>query len=249
MKAVISLTQPGTKKIGLMGYGKMGKQLVQLHESLGINSAILVRSTSNFEYLQLNSDFSMFTTNLQELMNCDVVIDMLPENLELKTQILREFQSEGFLGLICTSTSTFTLSNFKMHGIHLTNFSLLHFSNPIHAFKIVEVSNGGLLDNRLLSIREDYLKAIDRIGVEVPDSRGFIINRLFFSYLREALIMHCCEGVDRDVIDRVMIGGTGQKMGPFEVVTLIGRRTTKLVLLSLYGKIEKEVLNFLDESD
>jgi 3-hydroxybutyryl-CoA dehydrogenase len=174
---------------------------------------------------------------------------MLPEDLGLKTQLLKDLQTKGYLGLMCTSTSTFTLGDFEAQGLYLNRLSLLHFSNPINAFKIVEVSSANLLDDELLGTREDYLRKLDHIGIEVPDSKGFIINRLFFRYLREALVMHCCEGVDRGVIDKVMIGGIGQKMGPFEIIELIGKRTTKLVLLSLYGEIDQKIVEFLDTDD
>jgi 3-hydroxybutyryl-CoA dehydrogenase len=179
------------------------------------------------------------TTDLADAVRAaDLVIEAAPEQIELKLSLLRDIEKHGPAGTTIAS-NTSSLSVTEM-GAALSNpgrFAGMHFFNPVHKMKLVEIV-------RALDSSDETLRAIEAVArkmgketVVVKDSAGFITSRVNAMIGNEAFYM-LQEGVAsaRD-IDKALKLGLNHPMGPFELVDLVGLDTRLSVLEFLHRSL------------
>ena len=103
-------------KVGIIGNGVMGKQIVRLHTEKEIDTTIFVKK-DRIGNINTEDRLLKFTSEVSDLMNCDIVIESLPELIDVKVKYFCRLLELGYSGLLCTNTSTITLKEFYAKGI------------------------------------------------------------------------------------------------------------------------------------
>lgn len=163
------------------------------------------------------------TTSLEELRECDIVIEAVTENLELKNEMFRTL--DGVCGpdtIFASNTSSLTIADMAASTKRPGSFVGLHFFNPVPVMKLVEVVRTIATDEAVYRRAFDFARSLGKEPVEAKDTSGFIVNRLLVPYMLDA-IRSLEQGLASiEDIDRAMTLGTGYPMGPFTLSDFVG---------------------------
>jgi 3-hydroxybutyryl-CoA dehydrogenase len=163
------------------------------------------------------------TTSLQELKDCDVIIEAVTEDLELKNGMFRELDAIcGPDTIFASNTSSLTIADMAAATNRPHRFIGLHFFNPVPVMKLVEVVRTIAVDQQTFERAYAFAKSLGKEPVEAKDTSGFIVNRLLVPYMLDAI--RCLEQglASTEDIDRGMTLGTGYPMGPFTLADFVG---------------------------
>lgn len=232
--------------IGIIGSGVMGRQLIlrnllSSHEVIAYSRDPLETKVKLTEYLSSRIDEFNYetsglkiTNNFVNLRNANLILECLPENFEIKRNAIEEISNLFPEKLIATSTSSITLKRLSSSVKNPHNLFLLHFSNPVSKTNIAEVQYPFGVLSEPKSFLEKYLVSINVKAVIVPDIPGFVLNRILFAMLHEAIQIEGKHSVPRLDIDSLMREGCGFPMGPFEIMEFIGERTVREIFENLF---------------
>jgi 3-hydroxyacyl-CoA dehydrogenase len=163
------------------------------------------------------------TTDLEALKRSTLVVEAVAEDQYLKRDLL-----EGLRKLLpgdsvlCTTTSSLNVSELAVASGDPGRFFGLHVFNPVRRMELVEVCfpDQAGADVRARAIA--FCEALGKTAVEVPDEPGFVVNRLLFPYLFDAVRMLERTGMDPADVDACMKLGASHPMGPLELLDLVG---------------------------
>ena len=174
------------------------------------------------------------TTKLEEAARVALVIEAVPEQLDLKRKIFGRLDALAPAHTILASnTSSLSISSIAAATQRPERVIGLHFFNPAHLMRLVEIIRGDLTDDATVSTCRDFVETLGKTPVLCKDSPAFIVNRIARPFYGEALRM-LGEGVaDHQSIDR-LISSLGFRMGPFELLDLIGIDVNFAVTQSVY---------------
>ena len=164
----------------------------------------------------------------------DLVIEAVPERLELKQEVFQQLAKVNTEKTIfATNTSTLPITRIARTVPHPERVVGLHFFNPAPVMKLVEVIAGMETDDSLPSVMMELARSLGKTPVLVRDEPGFIVNRVARQYYLESL--RCVEEglASPETVDRIM-EATGFRMGPFRLMDLIGVDTNHAVSQNLY---------------
>ena len=164
------------------------------------------------------------TQTLAAMADRDLVIEAVTENEDLKTRLLRELENHvGGETLIVSNTSTLSISRMAGTLQRPQRFAGLHFFNPAERMPLVEVVRGEASDDLTVATLVAFAKRIGKTPIVVRDSPGFLVNRLLFPYLNEAMLM-LEEGATPRQIDQAAVE-FGMPMGPVTLQDVVGLDT------------------------
>ena len=236
------------KKIGVIGAGTMGHGIALVSATSGHEVVLrdieerfveggiqridkfLSKSVAKERMTQEEKDQAMAritgTTNMQDLADCDIVIEAVLENLDLKKKVYSEL--DGICKpetIFASNTSTIPITEMAAATSRPEKFIGMHFMNPVPLMKLVEVIRGYLTDDATTKAILEASEKMGKIPVECNDYPGFVANRLLLPMLNEA--MYCVmEGVgEPENIDNIMKLGMNHPMGPLALADLIGLDT------------------------
>ncbi len=172
--------------------------------------------------------------DLAALGACEVVVEAAPEDLDLKRNLFRQLDEMCAEGAILAS-NTSSLSVTGLAGVtrHPERVVGMHFFNPAPVMPLVEVVRGDRTSDQVASSAVELARRWNKTPVLTQDTPGFIVNRVARPFYGEALRL-LGEGVaDVETIDRIVRAG-GFKMGPFELLDLIGLDVNFAVTQSVY---------------
>ena len=157
------------------------------------------------------------TDKAADLQGCDLIIEAVFENRELKATVTRE--AEPLLapgGFFASNTSTLPISGLAAASARPEKFIGIHFFSPVDKMKLVEIIRGKQTDDETVARAFDYVQAIGKTPIVVNDSRGFFTSRVFGTFVMEGAAM-LGEGVPAAVIEH---GGmlAGMPVGPLAVI-------------------------------
>lgn len=177
--------------------------------------------------------------NLHDLKG-DLLIEAVAENLEVKQQLFKTIEEVNSPGcILTTNTSSIPITQIASVLKNPERFAGLHFFNPAPVMKLVEVISGALTSDQTTAVLLSFSESIQKIAVLAKDSPGFIVNRVARHYYVEALKMLEEQVADIKTIDALM-KTSGFKMGPFELMDLIGVDTNFAVTTSIYNAFHHE---------
>lgn len=171
------------------------------------------------------------STSTESLRDCDLIIEAVAENLQLKTELFEKLSSIAKPDAIFASnTSSLPITSMAYASKRPENFVGLHFFNPVQIMKLVEVIRCEKTTSEVFEKTLAFGKKIGKTTVRCSDTPGFIVNRLLVPYMAQALAM-----LDRQVatvgdIDVSMQLGAGHPMGPIQLADYVGLDTCLNIL-------------------
>jgi 3-hydroxybutyryl-CoA dehydrogenase len=176
-----------------------------------------------------------FATGLAALSDCDLVVEAVPERLDLKREILAALDAVVRPdAVLATNTSSLSVTEIAVATRRPGRVVGLHFFNPAPVQRLVEVVRTVLTEDEVV---DDVTALAERLGkrpVVVGDRAGFIANALLFGYLNRAVAMYEARAASRDDLDAAMRLGAGLPMGPLALLDLVGLDTALQILETMY---------------
>lgn len=236
-------------RVGVLGAGLMGAGIAEIAAKAGYDTRIrevtedlagkglrrlegsLARAVEKKKLSPEERDAARgrlrVTTRLEDLADCDLVIEAIVENLEAKKETFRALDGLcGAQAIFCSNTSSLTITEMSAATARPDRFAGLHFFNPVPIMKLVEVVRTIATSPETVATVTEFARSLGKEPILANDNSGFIVNRLLVPYLLDA-VRALEEGVGtREDIDRGMELGCGHPMGPLRLLDFVGLDTT-----------------------
>jgi 3-hydroxybutyryl-CoA dehydrogenase len=193
-------------------------------------------------------DAATVVTELAELAECAVIVEAIAEEPGVKRELydaLAAILPEETI--LATTTSSLSVAELATASGRPDRFGALHVFNPVEKMKLVELS---FPDGAAESTRRGLHELCDALGktaVEVPDSAGFVVNKLLFPYLFDAVRLLERNGIDPESIDTCMKLGAGHPMGPLALLDFVGLDVAAAIGESIGADVPARVRELIDE--
>ncbi|MFE6501323.1 3-hydroxyacyl-CoA dehydrogenase family protein [Kitasatospora sp. NPDC057738] len=173
--------------------------------------------------------------DLTAAAGADLVIEEVPEQLELKREVFAELDRIcPEATVLATGTTALSVTRIAAATSRPERVLGLHFFNPVHGMKLVEVVRTVLTSPRTAEDAAAFARDLGKEPVAAGDRAGFVVNGLLFAYLNQAAAMFESKYASREDIDAAMRLGCGLPMGPLALLDLIGIDTARTVLEAMY---------------
>ena len=162
-------------------------------------------------------------TELSELSGCPIVVEAVSEDPETKRrlyELLAEVLDDA--AVLATTTSSLSVSELAEASGRPDRFGALHVFNPVDRMKLVELSFPDAASDDTKRRLHELCEQLDKTAVEVPDAAGFVVNKLLFPYLFDAVRLLERDGLEPKAIDTCMKLGAGHPMGPLALLDFVG---------------------------
>jgi 3-hydroxybutyryl-CoA dehydrogenase len=210
---------------------------IRIGDSLG--RAVRTGKLSEPEVEQVLASVS-WTTDLEELADCQVVIEAVYEDPDLKGPLFRTLDSLlPDSSILASNTSSIPIAQLASWTGHPERVLGLHFFSPVPVMKLVEVVVGLDTANEVVERAEGFTNAIGKTPIRTKDRSGFIVNMLLVPYLMAAVRMFEEGFASREDIDQGMKLGAGHPMGPLTLCDFIGLDVLYAVCDSLYEEFKR----------
>lgn len=236
------------KKVGVLGCGLMGSGIAQIAAAAGYETIVrevsdevvqkgiggigrqLGKSVEKGKMSAEDRDALLGrlrgTSSLEDLKECDIVIEAIVENLDLKNEIWRTL--DGLCPphtIFASNTSSLTIADMAAATKRPERMVGLHFFNPVPVMKLVEVVKTIATDPAVFDTAFAFAKSLGKEPIVCKDNSGFVVNLLLVPYMMDA-IRALEQGVASiEDIDKGMKLGTGYPMGPFVLSDFVGLDT------------------------
>jgi 3-hydroxybutyryl-CoA dehydrogenase len=181
------------------------------------------------------------TTKLEELRECDIVIEAVIEDLEVKNEMWKTL--DGVCGpetIFASNTSSLTIADMAAATNRPERMVGLHFFNPVPVMKLVEVVKTIATDARVFDTAFEFAKSLGKEPIVCKDSSGFVVNLLLVPYMMDS-IRALEQGVASiEDIDKGMRLGTGYPMGPFALCDFVGNDTLDKIGDIMYAEYREK---------
>ncbi|KAB2345978.1 3-hydroxyacyl-CoA dehydrogenase family protein [Actinomadura rudentiformis] len=244
-------------RVGVVGLGTMGAGIAEVLARGGlavvgieINQDALDRGRGNLEGSTGRAvkrgklteeaqreilDRITLSTDFADLAECDLVIEAVPERLELKRRVFEQLDRVCRAdAVLATNTSSLSVTDIAVTTNRPAKIVGVHFFNPAPVMRLVEIIGTVLTEDGAVARVADLVRGLGKTPVTIGDRAGFVANRLLFGYLNQAATMLESGHATRDDIDAAMKTGGGLPMGPFTLMDLIGLDTCLEVLEAIY---------------
>ncbi len=249
------------KKVGVLGCGLMGSGIAQVAATAGFDVTVL-----EVEQKFLDKGFAGIekslgkiaekgslkeppqavrarlkgTTRMQDLADCDIVVEAVIENLGEKKKMyaaLDDIVKKD--AIFASNTSSISITELLTSTKRPDRFIGLHFFNPVPLMKLVEVVRTIATAGDVYDTAYEFAKKLGKVPVRTSDKTGFVVNRLLVPYLLDAIRAYE-EGVGSiDDIDNAMKLGCGYPMGPFTLLDFVGLDTTYYITQVMYDEFKE----------
>jgi len=227
------------KKLGVLGSGLMGHGITYVSALSGLNLVMTDTTQENADKglsrikVILNEELKQgrttkgkmdeilsritATADYNKLRNCDLIIEAVFENRDLKGKVTAEAEKiMDSNGVFASNTSTLPITGLAEKSIRPEKFIGIHFFSPVHKMKLVEIIKGDKTNDETIAKAFDYVLKIRKIPIVVNDSRGFYTSRVFSTYPNEGLAL-LAEGNSPQEIESAG-KKAGMPVGPLAVI-------------------------------
>ena len=238
----------GIKKVGVVGCGIMGAGIAQvcaqsgyqvvalevneelLNKGLALINRNLAKSVDKGRISQQDMNTTLEriqgTTDISDFSDCDLVVEAVVENLEVKKQVFAQLDRVcPEHALLATNTSSLCVIEIATATGRLDKVLGLHFFNPAPVMKLLEIVRTIATSDETLELGKEFGQSLGKTVVIAQDTPGFIVNRLLTPFTLNAIRMLEAGVATRDDIDNAVRLGLGHPMGPLQLADLIGLDT------------------------
>ena len=247
------------ERLGIVGSGIMGSGIAEVAAKAGVDVVLRSRKQESADAMVAALRKSLAkqvgrgkleeaeaeavqarvsaTSDLDALAGCDLVLESVVEDLDVKKQLFAELDRVVQDGaILATNTSTLPVVEMAVETGRPERVVGLHFFNPAPAMSLVEVVRTLVSNDETVAEAVAFAEACGKGPVVVEDRAGFIVNALLFPYLNNAVRMLENRTASRDDIDSAMKGGCNFPMGPLALLDLVGLDTSVAILDALYAE-------------
>jgi 3-hydroxybutyryl-CoA dehydrogenase len=240
---------PDITRVGVLGCGLMGSGIAQVAATAGyatvvrdVEAGLLARGEGTIqrsldrlvEKAKLDPatrDAALgrlrFTTELEDLTECDLVIEAVTEDLALKNELWRALDPRCPAATVFASnTSSLAIGDMAAATTRPDRFVGLHFFNPVPLMPLVEVVRAVGTSAATVELATDFARQLGKEPIAAQDRSGFVVNRLLLPYLLDAARAREAGLASTADIDRGMQLGCGHPMGPLTLLDFVGLDTT-----------------------
>ncbi|MGH9234256.1 MAG: 3-hydroxyacyl-CoA dehydrogenase family protein, partial [Acidimicrobiales bacterium] len=247
------------ERLGIVGSGIMGSGIAEVAAKAGVTVVLRSRKQETADTMVVSLDRSLdkqvsrgkldegeaksirgrvsATADLDALADCDLVVESVVEDLDVKKQLFGELDrivKDG--AILATNTSTLPVVELAVETGRPERVCGIHFFNPAPAMSLVEVVRTLVSSDGTVAAAVAFAQACGKEPVVAEDRAGFIVNALLFPYLNNAVRMLENRTASRDDIDAAMKGGCNFPMGPLALLDLVGLDTSVAILDALYSE-------------
>jgi 3-hydroxybutyryl-CoA dehydrogenase len=187
-------------------------------------------------------DGAQVVTELAELTGCGVIVEAITEDLEAKRSL---YDRLGALlpaeAVLATTTSSLSVTELAAASGRADRFGALHVFHPVERMKLVELSFPPAASDSTKAALHELCERLGKTAVEVPDSAGFVVNKLLFPYLFDAVRLLERNGIDPESIDTCMKLGAGHPMGPLALLDFVGLDVAAAIGESIGADVPRRV--------
>jgi 3-hydroxybutyryl-CoA dehydrogenase len=233
------------EKVGVVGLGVMGAGIAQVMAQAGYRTyahdmsreivekavngigqslaRLVEKGKISNEKLTAAMDRLIPILNLEDLKDCDLVIEAVVEDMGVKKNVFAAFERvSSEHTILASNTSTLPISEMAAGVKHPERFVGLHFFNPAPLMKLVEVVKTPVADPEVIETAKAFVESLGKVPVVTKDRGGFLVNLLLTPFLYDAMrALDSGLGSTAD-IDRVMVLGCGHPIGPLRLADHIG---------------------------
>jgi len=244
-------------RVGLVGSGIMGSGIAEVAARSGYEVVVRSRSRAGADAVvarlqrslarqvekgNLTEEAATSSTDrvrgvddLDDLSECDLVIESIVEDLTAKKQLFRQLDAICAAdAILATNTSTLPVIDLAMETKRPDQVCGIHFFNPASRMSLVEVVHALTTSDTTLAAARTFAESCGKTPITVKDQAGFVVNALLLPYLNNAVKLYDSGVASREDIDTAMRGGCNFPMGPLELLDLVGIDTSLAILDALY---------------
>jgi 3-hydroxybutyryl-CoA dehydrogenase len=235
-------------KLGIAGSGAIACGLARA--ATGSHDVVLwARSESSKDRACSKVEESVqVVTDLAGLAGCPVVVEAISEDLATKRE-LYGLLADVLDGDAVLATTTSSLSVAELAGAsgRPDRFGALHVFNPVDRMKLVELSFPDAATAETKQRLQDLCEQLGKTAVEVPDAPGFVVNKLLFPYLFDAVRLLERDGLAPEAIDTCMKLGAGHPMGPLALLDFVGLDVSAAIGESIGADVPRRVHDLIEQ--
>lgn len=237
--------------LGMVGGGTLARGLLKLFLKTGISVLVVLRDRNKLKTLKTDiikyqkekfpkgvvKSAIRFSTDLGELASCGLIIEAIVEDFNQKVFLykkLKRFIKKNTI--VATTTSSLGINRLAKDGELERQFAGLHFFNPPQAISFLEVIPADKFDRNLFAKLLDFISSIKYEYVTLPDTPGFVANKILFGMLLSAVKLHLDGHIKKEDIDKVIKKSLKHPLGPFELLDLIGLDTADNIFHNLFDQ-------------
>ncbi|MBU1197112.1 3-hydroxyacyl-CoA dehydrogenase family protein [Candidatus Micrarchaeota archaeon] len=227
-------------RIGIIGTGAMASGIAMSCLKAGMPVIVKSRKQETLNRFQENIALKLkknlseeavnetltrleLTTDYAKLKNCDIVIENVIEKLDAKQDVFEALEKHcGPNTILATNTSSLLVSSLAPLVKKPERVIGLHFFNPVEKMRLAEVIAGENTSMETVRKTREIAEAMGKTAVQVKDAPGFIVNRVLFPFLNEAVLLLENETANAEDIDAAVKMGLNHPMGPLALIDLIG---------------------------
>ena len=251
------------RKVGVLGAGLMGSGIAEVAAKSGYETVVrevsdelgrkgiarieasLGRAVEKKKLSPEDRDATRSrlsaTTDHGALAGCDIIIEAIIENLDLKKETYRELDRLCKPETIfCSNTSSLTITEMSAATKRADRFAGLHFFNPVPVMKLVEVVRTIATSDETMDTVFAFAQSLGKEPIRAHDNSGFVVNRLLVPYLLDA-VRALEEGVGtKEDIDKGMELGCGHPLGPLKLLDFVGLDTTYYIAQIMFDEYREK---------
>ena len=250
------------QKVGVLGCGLMGSGIAQVSAAAGYPTVVKEVADEFLRKGLASIDKSLSrlaekgtitpekrsealarlkgTTRFEDLADCDIVIEAVTENLQIKRDtyavIDKVVKPEA---IFASNTSSLIITEMMTATKRVDRFIGMHFFNPVPLMKLVEVAGTITTAPAILDEVMKFAASLGKVPIRTADRTGFIVNRLLVPYMLDA-VRALDEGIGKvEDIDKAMKLGCGYPMGPFTLLDFVGLDTTYYIANIMFDEFRE----------
>jgi 3-hydroxybutyryl-CoA dehydrogenase len=237
------------KKVGVVGCGLMGSGIAQMSALSGyattvveVNDEVLKKGMAGIDdWLEKGKKRGKVTdeqiatvkknltssTQLGALKDCDIVVEAVTENTDLKKKVFKQLSDiVRNDAILATNTSSISVTELSTVVSNPERMVGMHFFNPVPIMKLVEIIRGLATTDAVTAASREFALSLGKEPITCPDTPAFVVNKLLIPYLLDAVRMVQDHIATPEDVDKAMVHGCGYPMGPITLLDYVGLDTT-----------------------